>query len=97
MKKLKLPKKLKVGGVTSKVVIQPMYDSGTMLGHRGKILVSDELCQEEGEEVICHEITEKINKAYELNLPHNAIQVIGTVWHQVLKDNDMSFIYKKKE
>lgn len=87
---IRLPKQVKIAGVTYKIIRETMADQGNIMFSRGVIKLNDDLCQDKAEETLCHEIIEAINEANELKLPHPKIQMIGSMLHQILKDNDLN-------
>jgi hypothetical protein len=89
---IKLPAHIKIAGVSYRIIRETMADQGNIMFSRGVIKLNDDLCQEKAEETLCHEIVEAINEANELELPHAKIQIIGSMLHQILKDNDLSMI-----
>jgi hypothetical protein len=90
---IQLPSTIKIAGVTYKIIRETMADQGNIMFSRGVIKLNDDLCQDKAEETLCHEIVEAINEANELELPHPKIQMIGSMFHQILKDNDMSIMF----
>jgi hypothetical protein len=87
---VKLPKSVKIAGVRYTIIRESMADGGNIMFGRGVIKINDEQCQSKSEETLCHEIMEAINEANELKLPHHKIQTIGSMLHQILKDNDLN-------
>lgn len=95
-----IPKKIKIGGHYVEVKISSVDTVGNMGGYNyGKqvIIIDKSVNESQTEETLLHEIVEAINLMYEFGLPHDKIQTLGCVLHQIIKDNPKMFENKKKD
>jgi len=94
---MQIPKKIKIGGHI--LTVRFSEDIGNMgEWHSAKQIIKlyKDNCQSQHEETLLHEIVEAINGLYEFNLPHDKIQILGAVLHQIIKDNPGMFRDEKK-
>lgn len=97
-------KQVKVGGVTYTIEERPFVDIGGGRDYQGcfrfthsRIELLADLSHDRKHDVLCHELTHAI--FYEAGYGSDAqdedmINRIGKVLHQVLQDNDFSFMKK---
>ena len=95
--------KIKVGGINYNIRKVPFVE---VLGDRNnqgcvhfltnEILVLDTLSQDRTNQVIIHELVHSIFYEAGIEDEENIVNRIGHILHQVLQDNDFSFLKKEK-
>jgi hypothetical protein len=89
---LKIPEKVKIGGHNLSIDFSTdISNMGEWRSEKQNIKIHKDNCKSQQEETLLHEIMECINYHYELKLPHWQIQVLGTVFYQIIKDNPELF------
>ena len=94
---MKIPNSLKIGGHTYQVILRnrEKEDGNSNLGscnnHLHKIWLDTEVSNTLQEETFLHEIIEALNYNYQLEMSHQTITILTTIFYQVLKDNDICF------
>jgi hypothetical protein len=93
---MQIANKVKIAGQVMKIVLDPHLASGedrfgACNSMKGEIIIDSMQPIEHQESSLLHEIIEKINSDNELGLEHNQITLLGTQFHQVIKDNPEIF------
>lgn len=92
-----IPTTLKIFGYTYKVILEDRRNKrgvdnpATAETRYHSIWIDTNQCQEERENSLLHEIIEEINYHLEFKLEHSTIMALGTVFYQILKDNNLCF------
>ena len=69
--------------------IKGLADDGSTDFVTNKILIRDELSDDNKLSTLIHEGLECLNNIYDLNLPHQTIQTLEAGIFQIIKDNDL--------
>ena len=92
----KLPKTLKIGGHTYKVIVRKDRELQDGIPHLASVLTRSLTIWIDGrqslsrmESCLIHEIIEILNYDLELDLPHEKISQLEAGLYQVLKDNNL--------
>lgn len=89
----KIPSKIKIGGYTYEVIVEKReVNHGTnSFGSANtrylRILIEEDLPQQQKESTLIHEIIEMIDSNFDLQLSHQTISTISDSLYQVLVDN----------
>lgn len=94
--KMKLPNKLKIGGIILDVITDNYLASsedkfGECDRMRGRIVIDASQPDDHKEATLLHEILEVINGEHEMGLEHKQITSLASCLYQVLKDNKLCF------
>jgi len=85
---MKLPKQIKIGGLTYKInFIEGLTDCGSTHFDTQTILINKGQTEERQVSALIHEIIECENELYDLNLSHQTIQTLEAGLFQILNDN----------
>lgn len=95
MIKLNIPEKVKIGGFIIKVkeVADLMIERDHLGEYHPKyqeIHIDDSHTRQQKEETFMHELFEAVDSIYNIQLEHDKMTLLATVFHQVLKDNDLN-------
>lgn len=92
---MNIPSKIKIGGFIIKV--KEAKDLLVERDHLGEyhpkyqvIYIDEDHTDQQKEETFIHELFEAIDSIYNIQLNHDKLTLLATVFHQVLKDNDIS-------
>jgi len=92
---LKIPDKIKIGGFNVEVKFKENLvvdrQHGGEYSPRELAIYLDPALEKRHSEILLHEIIECICDAYDLEMDHHYIMVLGRALCQVLKDNDLRF------
>ncbi len=93
---MRVPEKIKIAGyqVAVREVPNMAHDRdhvGEYFPRTQEIQIEVAATEQQKEEVLLHEILEAIKTLFDLEIPHPALNTLGVVLHQVLKDNDLDF------
>ena len=93
---MKIPKKLKVAGVTYRVsvvddpkTIDGRFEYGTANHMQGEIVLNTATPQEMQEETLLHEVIHCVNERFGLALEEDQVKALGAGLYQILKDNKL--------
>lgn len=89
---MNIPPYIKIEGIIHEIYRIPIADDGETIYNPAVVNINSRQSQDKQELALVHEIFEIINEAHELKLPHNKIMTLGSVIHQVLKDNPELFL-----
>jgi len=94
---MKIPDKIKIGGFDVDVkfkenIVIDCHHGGEYSPRKLTIYLDPALEKRHGE-ILLHEIIEALCDAYDLDIEHHHIMVLGRGLYQVLKDNDLQFGY----
>lgn len=85
---LRLPKQLKIGGITYKIeLIDGLADCGSTDFNRQIILINKGQTEDRQLSALYHEVIEVFNEMGDLDLKHQTIQTLESFAFQVIKDN----------
>ncbi|MHB8172744.1 MAG: hypothetical protein ACYDG6_14640 [Thermincolia bacterium] len=84
--------KIKIGGFD--ISIKQVKDLWTERKNLGEyyprdqeIRLDDAHTKQQAEETLIHEVFEAFTNIYDINIEHEQLSLMATVWHQILKDN----------
>ena len=98
-----IPNKIKVAGITYEVMEKKDLAKdhsllGQVLYHYGKIQLDPDIAGDRKEQVLIHEVLHAIfNEAGYTEQDEDLINRVSIVLHQVLKDNDFSWIREQQQ
>lgn len=87
------PKTSKIGGLSYRISYEddPHIEEVRCMGYcceESKSIVIDEALDEQSiKYYLCHEVMEQVNMIYGLELSHTQITILGTWFHDYLKNN----------